>query len=111
MILSTVTAVLLLLFTAWALPAQARSHYHHHHYAKHYSHHHYRYASYDSGSVVSHPSGCPWHAFCGCGASVRIFGHPVRNLFLAANWFGFPRAAPAPGMAAVRRHHVFIIEA
>ena len=62
------------------------------------------------GEVVAHPAGCPSRAFCGCGAAVRIFGHSVRNLWLAANWFRFPRAAPAPGMAAVRRHHVFVLE-
>lgn len=61
-------------------------------------------------SVVAHPHGCPRRAFCGCGAAVRIFGAPVRALWLAANWFRFPRAAPAPGMAAVRRHHVFVLE-
>lgn len=62
-------------------------------------------------TVVAHPAGCPSRAFCGCGAAVRIFGQPVRDLWLAANWFKFPRAAPAPGMAAVRRHHVFVLEA
>jgi len=60
--------------------------------------------------VVPHPAGCPRIAFCGCGASVRIFGHPVRDLYLAANWGRFPRANPAPGMAAYRNHHVFVIE-
>jgi hypothetical protein len=59
---------------------------------------------------LAHPPGCPRRAFCGCGAAVRIFGRPVRALWLAANWLRFPRAAPAPGMAAVRRHHVFVLE-
>ena len=67
-------------------------------------------ASYGDEHVVSHPSGCPHSAFCGCGASVRVFGHPVRNLYLAANWFKFRSASPAPGMVAVRNHHVFVIE-
>lgn len=62
------------------------------------------------GQIVSHPAGCPARAFCGCGAAVRIFGRPIRNLWLARNWFKFPRANPAPGMAAVRRHHVFVLE-
>jgi hypothetical protein len=62
------------------------------------------------GSIVSHPLGCPGRAFCGCGASVRVFGHPVRNLYLAANWLRFPRTAPAPGMVAARRGHVFVLE-
>lgn len=66
----------------------------------------------DSGpSVVPHPAGCPSRAFCGCGAAVRVFGHSVRELWLAANWFKFPRAAPGVGMVAVRRHHVFVLEA
>jgi hypothetical protein len=60
--------------------------------------------------ILPHPDGCPRRAFCGCGAAVRLFGKPIRDLWLAANWFRFPRAAPAPGMAAVRRHHVFVLE-
>lgn len=64
-----------------------------------------------SEGIVSHPDGCPRSAFCGCGASVRLFGHPVRDLYLASNWFRFPHASPAPGMVAVRNHHVFVIEA
>lgn len=67
--------------------------------------------SYDEGRIVSHPSGCPHSAFCGCGVSVKVFGHPIRNLYLASNWFKFPHAAPAPGMVAVRNHHVMYIEA
>ncbi len=61
-------------------------------------------------SIVSHPIGCPWRAFCGCGAAVRVFGRPVRSLWLATNWYRFPRSMPAPGMVAVRRHHVFVLE-
>jgi hypothetical protein len=32
------------------------------------------------------------------------------SLWLAANWFRFPRSAPAPGTVAVKRHHVFVLE-
>jgi hypothetical protein len=60
--------------------------------------------------TIAHPAGCPARAFCGCGAAVRVFGQPVRSLWLAANWFKFPRALPASGMVAVRRHHVFVLE-
>lgn len=63
-----------------------------------------------SAAIVAHPPGCPSRAFCGCGAAVRVFGAPIRSLWLAANWFKFPRAAPAPGMVAVRRGHVFVLE-
>lgn len=62
-----------------------------------------------SAEIVGHPSGCPRRAFCGCGAAVEVFGKPLRELWLAANWFKFPRAAPAPGMVGVRRGHVFVL--
>lgn len=64
-----------------------------------------------SGTIVSHPAGCPSRAFCGCGAAVRVFGRPIRSLWLAANWLKFPRTSPAPGMVAARRGHVFVLEA
>lgn len=54
------------------------------------------------------PHGCP-HAFCGCGASLYLFGRIIPRLNLAAAWLAFPRARPAPRMAAVRRHHVFVL--
>jgi hypothetical protein len=60
--------------------------------------------------VLPHPAGCPRRAFCGCGAAMEVFGQPVRGLWLASNWYKFPRSAPAPGMAAVRRHHVMILK-
>jgi len=59
--------------------------------------------------ILPHPSGCPARAFCGCGAALEVFGRHVRSLWLAANWFKFPRANAAPGMVAVRKHHVFVI--
>jgi hypothetical protein len=60
--------------------------------------------------ILPHPAGCPARLFCGCGAAVRSFGRPIRELWLAANWFRFPRAAPGPGRVAVKRHHVFVLE-
>lgn len=63
------------------------------------------------GQLLPHPAGCPGRAFCGCGAAVRVFGRPVRELWLAAAWYRFPRAVPGAGMVAVRRHHVFVLEA
>lgn len=61
-------------------------------------------------TVLPHPPGCPRRAFCGCGAAVEVFGRPIRSLWLAARWLDFPRAAPAPGMVAARRGHVFVIK-
>jgi hypothetical protein len=55
------------------------------------------------------PSGCP-HAFCGCGASLYVFGRIIPTLNLAANWLRFPRTAPAPNMVAARRGHVFVLK-
>lgn len=62
------------------------------------------------GRVVGgRPAGCP-SSFCGCGASLRVFGRIVPGLNLASNWLRFPRTAPAPGMVAARRGHVFVLE-
>jgi hypothetical protein len=62
------------------------------------------------GQVVGgRPAGCP-HSFCGCGASIRVFGRIVPGLHLASNWLRFPRTTPAPGMVAARRGHVFVLE-
>jgi hypothetical protein len=62
------------------------------------------------GNVVGgRPAGCP-HSFCGCEASLYLFGHDRADLNLASNWARkFPRTAPAPGMAGVRNHHVFVL--
>lgn len=126
------TAATLLALAFLASPAAAHGR-HHHHYRHHYAQTHReghreafrdwgyerrsqarrpahgaRYAT--AGTILPHPGGCPRTAFCGCAASIEAFGHSVRNLWLAANWLLFPRAAPAPGMAAVfGRHHVAII--
>ena len=61
--------------------------------------------------IVAHPAGCPSRAFCGCGAAVRVFGTPRRDLWLARAWLRFPRSAPAAGMVAARPGHVFVLEA
>ena len=64
----------------------------------------------DRGTVIGgRPSGCP-HAYCGCGASLHLFGKIIPSLNLAANWLKFPRATPAPGMAAARHGHVMVLE-
>jgi hypothetical protein len=65
--------------------------------------------TYDYGQLQPHPDGCPRRLFCGCGVSVKVFGRPIRNLFLAANWLKFPRVSPAAGMVAARRGHVMYI--
>lgn len=63
-----------------------------------------------SAQVVSgRPIGCPYR-FCGCGASLHLFGRIIPSLNLAANWLRFPRAVPAPRMAAARPGHVFVLE-
>lgn len=63
----------------------------------------------NSTVVGGRPAGCP-HAFCGCEASLYVFGKIRPMLNVARNWrVMFPRTAPAPGMAAVRTHHVMIL--
>jgi len=64
----------------------------------------------DEGRVLGgRPAGCP-RSFCGCEASLYRFGRIIPELNLASNWRRFPRAAPAPGMAAVRSGHVMILQ-
>ena len=70
-----------------------------------------RYAMRDSnGNVIGgRPSGCP-HRFCGCEASLYLFGRIIPELNLAWNWaVRFQRAAPGPRMAAVRHGHVMVL--
>lgn len=63
-----------------------------------------------SGVVIGgRPAGCP-SRFCGCGASIHLFGRIIPSLNLAANWLRFPRAAPSPNMVAARRGHVFVLK-
>lgn len=38
---------------------------------------------------------------CGCFASEILFGHSIRDLWLADNWLRFPHVAPGAGTAAV----------
>ena len=103
-LMAAITAALLVI--ALANPAEAKKRYKRYHVTHSYS--------YD-GRVVAHPAGCPRYLFCGCGSCKEIGISPAeckrRGLFLAANWFRFPRANPGPGMAAVRRGHVMIIRA
>jgi hypothetical protein len=82
----------------------------------HYRHQHFRSMALfvgdnqsDERTVGGRPSGCP-HSFCGCEASLFRFGRIIPQLNLATNWRRFPRAAPAPGMAAVRSGHVMILQ-
>jgi hypothetical protein len=59
--------------------------------------------------IGGRPAACPYQ-YCGCEASIYLFGAIKRDLNLAANWIRkFPRAHPAPGMAAARRHHVMVL--
>jgi hypothetical protein len=60
--------------------------------------------------IVAHPAGCPRTLFCGCGVSVRVWGHPVRKYYLAANYRAFPSAQPGSGMVAWRWGHAVYIE-
>jgi hypothetical protein len=63
-----------------------------------------------NGQVVGgRPSGCP-NAYCGCAASLRVFGRILPGLNLASSWLRFPRTSPAPGMVAARHGHVFVLE-
>lgn len=96
-------------------PAFAKKH--HHGFTSHHVSHqrirsHRRVRSYgEAGTVIGgRPAGCPY-AFCGCGASIEIFGRIIPKLNLAANWPRmFPKAAPAHNTVAARRHHVMVLK-
>lgn len=66
----------------------------------------------ERGTTTSHPAGCPRVDFCGCGVSVRAFGHSVRDLWLARAWLRFPRTTAHTGAVAVFRggRHVAYVE-
>jgi len=79
--------------------------------ASKYSHrtHSLRHYASGGGEVVAHPAKCPHSSFCGCGAA-RELGLSDRSLWLVRSWYRFPRAAAAPGMAALwGTRHVAII--
>lgn len=71
--------------------------------------HRERHAEVSPQVIGGRPAGCP-SRFCGCGASLHLFGRIIPALNLAANWLRFPRAMPAPRMAAARPGHVFVLE-
>ena len=96
--------------------ANASPHRYQQHYQEHYAgvgsgsrgHISPRYA-YGSGEVVAHPANCPRTLFCGCGAA-RELGLSDRALWLVGSWYKFPRAAAAPGTAALwGGRHVAVI--
>lgn len=61
------------------------------------------------GVIGGRPAGCP-RRFCGCEASLYVFGKIRPELNLAANWIRkFPRTTPAPGMVAARPGHVMVL--
>ena len=94
-----------------ASPASAKRH------TKHFSHHQkVHFAQPELGGVtygehvIGHrPAGCP-HRFCGCEASLYIFGRIIPELNLASNWLRkFHRTIAAPRMAAARSGHVMVL--
>lgn len=59
--------------------------------------------------IGGRPAGCP-RRYCGCSASLYVFGKIRPELNLALNWARkFPRTTPAPGMVAARSGHVFVL--
>lgn len=76
----------------------------------------YQQASYGEGVIGGRPSACYIRIkgrlipYCGCAVSVEVFGKPIPDLFLAANWKKFPRAMAAAGRVAWRYGHVVLIE-
>jgi hypothetical protein len=58
--------------------------------------------------IGGRPAGCP-HSYCGCGLRLYL-GLQDKALNLAWEWARkFRHTAAAPGMAAVRHHHVMLL--
>ena len=114
--------LLILLFViGFGTHAEAKHVYHRHHSIYHhhvYTHHHHRsihrilvvHRRAAPVTMLPHPSGCPSRLFCGCGAALDVFGRNVRRLWLAANWYTFPRSAPGYNTVGVRPHHVLVLK-
>lgn len=66
-------------------------------------------ASAAGGVVGGRPPGCPAR-YCGCGASLEVFGRIVPGLNLARAWYRFPRSAPGYNTVGVRPGHVFVLK-
>ncbi len=63
----------------------------------------------DAVIIGQRPPGCP-RQFCGCEASLYLFGESRPELNLAYNWVRkFARTSPAPGMVAARSGHVMVL--
>lgn len=81
--------------------------------AKHVQTRHARRSIDGNGNAVvigGRPAGCP-RRYCGCSASLYVFGKIIPELNLAATWARkFPRTSPAPGMVAARPGHVFVLK-
>lgn len=61
-------------------------------------------------TIVAHPAGCPRTLFCGCGVSVRVFGRPIRSLYLASNYgYYFNQTSFRPGVVAYRSGHAVYV--
>lgn len=97
--LCAIATLVLLALCATALPREATDQYEFH-------------EPVPSHRLLEAPGGgrpplCPPRRWCGCALSLRVFGQPIRPLYLAANWMRyFRRAAPGPHMVAARKGHV-----
>lgn len=119
----TIKIVMFLMSLFMIQPAEARHHHessrhtvHRHHthgtrHAHHRSHvHHREVHRLPAVVMLPHPDGCPHRLFCGCGAALDVFGKHVRHLWLAANWYSYPRSPPGYNTVGVRPHHVLVLK-
>lgn len=113
--------LILAIMIGFGTHAEARhAHHIHYHIHHHHVHHHHRHHSSHRIHVVhrivapmvmlQHPAGCPPTNFCGCGAALDALGRNVRSLWVAANWYSFPRSSPGYNTVGVRPHHVLVLK-
>jgi hypothetical protein len=97
-----VTFLTALFLTVLQSPSEAR-------YRRHHARHSTAVDANGSRVIGGRPEGCP-RAYCGCGLR-KYLGIADASLDLAWNWAKkFPRTIARAGAAAVRSHHVMLLE-
>lgn len=60
---------------------------------------------------LPHPPGCPWKAFCACGAAWELFGQPIRSLWPVSAWRKYPKDIARPNNVVFARYsHISVLK-
>lgn len=60
---------------------------------------------------LPHPPGCPWIAFCACGAAWELFGTARRDLWPVSAWRKYPKDIARPNNVVFARYsHISVLK-